>query len=275
MLIAQHFLSLLTAVALGCCYYVAFEKSVLKSCMVAGFCAVSSGQLLFAHTIMSEGLYTFLLVTAVLVLFLARDNKRVWLWGACAACLFLALTVRPVGQSAVIAFLLVIAINWRRFRKQTLVFVATFFSLLLMWCGINRVQKGFFGMSRLGPIALFGTTAHLLDPNSIDDNVIRSILTPIYAAPSSMMNEPNWVRFSPDGPVQALEKAGYADAKLDGVLNKLTLMAICHRPVQFMEEQLKNFCRFVWKSRQRSKVHSVKRIFGHGGIDALCEVGRK
>ncbi len=266
-LVAQHLVALATAVLLGVCHYFVFERSVWKSSLLAFVCAVSSGQILFAHTVMSEILYTFFLVAAVFLFFVAEKQGRWWLWAGCATCAFLSLFVRPVGQALAAPLILFLAKDWRRNKIGASVFAAVFVTLMVAWCGTNYFRKGFFGMSRLGGIAVFGTSAHLLDVDRVKDERVRSLLKPVYEKmPSSGRQDPNWVRFDKAGPVGALRNGGFTDEELDRTCKKLTMLAISHHPLVFLKDQASEFVRFVWQRSGAPKYIISKEFSVIGGL---------
>jgi hypothetical protein len=252
----QHFLLLSTGLLAAFLYYRVFYPSIITATLVFFFVSISPTALISAHSIMTETVYTWMACWGTLLLFLCLEKYRIGLWILLGVTVSLAIWIRPVGWSLAVACLTGLA-----FHRPRLAAVRGFLSFALSTAILtgaisfyNLSHHGFFGLAQFTGLPLIGPTAHLLDVDRIPDPQLRQILTPFYRDQTMKLNDWDWVRYAPDGPVQAIARADTYRQRLDWTLADLARLAIRQHPVRFLREQAVLFSDFIL---HRSAIPSI------------------
>lgn len=236
-MVVQHVLWVVTGTLAGLLYYRRFDRSPACAVLVAGLVAISPMGTVSAHAILTECLYTFMLVIATSTLLESTTDHRI-AW-AMVAGIALALTVwvRPTGLSL---FVWVALLGLRRWGRS--LGLAAF--ILLATCAYRLHADGFFGLDRFAGISLFGTTARFLDVRTLRDPALIAALKPSYDAHVERLANSNWVRYGVDGPVAALR--GTRDPiALNALLVRLSAKAVLSHPLGIALAQARAFIDFL------------------------------
>ena len=249
-LIAQHLLAMVTGLLAGVFYYRFLWPSFSGAACVAFLTSSLPLPLIYAHYVLTETLYTFLLLVVVYAVSGHRDRRvtadvRLGVWTT------LAILTRPVGRSLLGLLGVEPFLNARGAQawRTAALRLGSAGALLLLFACWNRAQAGFFGLDRMKNVALFTTAAHYLDADRIADPNVRALLTPIYARHAADMPDGSWVYAAADGPVKTLEQA-YAPNALNDVFGRLAWQAIRAHPWRFMADRLVIVFRFFWEAAE-------------------------
>ncbi len=247
-LIAQHSLALLSGFLSAFIYYRFIKNSLLSAAFVFFLSAALPVSVIFAHSILSETLYTFSLIFFVWLFLKAIENPSPlpsFLSGVCAAC---AALVRPVGRSLIAAGMLglIVLSRARRGAGQRWLFAALgAASVLLAVSEFNWKTHGFFGIDQMSGPALFCSTARYLDLAQISDEKVRAILKICHDRHSGKMADGEWLYGSKDGPIQQL-RGIYPEMSLYRLLNQLAWTAIQAHPFLFIADRFSLMVKFFW-----------------------------
>ena len=163
----QNMLSLLAT--LGLVYSVRRLRSTLALPATIAMCGFlgSSQVLIYDISLLSDSLYTSMILLSLAALFLAFASDRTAWFALASAGMALAILVRPAGAYfAVIYGLLLVFLLWNRFRlAAALAFAAPFPALLLGFCAYNLATIGQFVISPFAEANLAGATALFWEPD--------------------------------------------------------------------------------------------------------------
>jgi len=258
----QHLLWLLGALVAGLIFYNMFSKSSLGFVVVVFLVAVLPRGIVYAHSIMTEVLFTPIAWASVLLFLMAWKNGRIVASIAAGIAMGIALLIRPTGQAWVVALLLASLLSWIR-HPGALRIIAGFASGLLLVLGpisiYNYRLHGYVGTANFTGQNLYGGLAPFLDPSRVDDPRLRDILLPFTKPPlKEKMKSPGWVRYAPNGPVTAISKIVPNAAERDHLLLRLGLAAATHHPLQILWDQGSQFVRFYFLSCRHPTVGLTK-----------------
>lgn len=251
-LVIQHILHLLTASVIGFIYFRFFNSS-LKIAVIIGFIsAVLARPLVYAHTFMSDNFFAFLFIIALAFFLIATQRNSLLLWILTGFSVALAFMVRPAAWALFASLALG---TWvlveKKYRMRSFgTFIGTVTLLLFSFSGINWVRTGYFGLCRLGPITLFGSTAYLLSPETIANETVREVLRKIYKKDLGRFGDQNWVMYNPEGPAEALRKLKMSQ-DLDQVLSELSRQTLLEHPIRYSFDQFKMLVRFLFEGPKR------------------------
>lgn len=263
----QHLLWLGAAFVTARLYQVGFRRSPGESAVVFLLTAVLPRGVVYAHSVLSETVFTFLALSGLYLFVRARASGPTNVWGWSGALAGAALLVRPTAWSWAIPMMGLSL--WRRTTRVSryvpfALFTTAFALVVVAMSLLNVPLRGFFGLARLGGAALFGTTAQYLDPSRISDGRVRDALSPIYAMEGSRerLRSPGWVRHDPAGPVETLRRLVPDAAHLDRLVGQLARQAILDRPFAFIGNQTRDIFEALFLGTRRppgrlSKEHSV------------------
>jgi hypothetical protein len=163
----QNVLSLLSAICLVYSVYRLRRPLALPATLaMCGF--VGSSQVLFYDiSLLSDSLYTSLVIFSVAFLILAFALERAALFSIASAAMAMAILVRPAGAyfAVIYAFILAFLLWTRRPRRAVLGFLAPFPALLLALCAYNDATIGQFTLTAFGEANLAGATALYWEPD--------------------------------------------------------------------------------------------------------------
>jgi hypothetical protein len=278
-LVVQHVLTLLMGACAALISYFHFRSS--RSLAGAVFFCASSFPLpaLYAHYILTEALYTFLLLGLVgLVLFTAAksDWRRWLLYGLGLGVLIL---VRPSGLGL---FPLLLAAWWLTppKKKAWKSFLAVVFGMAFVLIPValyNSRHHGFFGLDVMGGTALFCTTAGYLDIEKVQDARVREALAPFYKHHPDKMLKGDWVYSSPGSPFLTLHGM-YPQAERNRICLSLGLQAIRQHPVRFLIDRLKLLGTFFLRDGEVPLFYRIPEVVNHFvylGLDHFAQIGAK
>ncbi len=273
LLVVQHLLLLLIGVIAAVLVRRFFSRSLVAAFLVAGYVVFHPRLFIYAHSIMTEILYTAAVITSILLLYSAESKKHWALWAGAGLAAGAALLVRPVGWSLVPAF--VVWTLWagrtKNHFKGLAVMGGAWFAIVGSVMMFNFLFKGFFGLCRIGSFALFGSYAFLLPLEKVPDMKVRQVLSPIYAARPPELRELNWVVYNSSGPVKALEKITENDNELADTVGSLTRLAITSHPLSVVQRIADRATRFVVHASRRPKYLFPKEYAYANGIIGLCQ----
>ena len=121
----------------------------------------SSQVLIYDISLLSDSLYTSMVLLEVGALFLAFSGERPAWFAVASAGMALAILIRPAGAYFAVIYAVVLAyMLWNRFRLSSVVgFAVPFPAILLGFCSYNRATIGQFVISPFGEANLAGATA--------------------------------------------------------------------------------------------------------------------
>jgi 4-amino-4-deoxy-L-arabinose transferase-like glycosyltransferase len=196
--------------------------------------------IVYAQSIMTETLYTFLLVTCVSLYFLAKRRNDLPTWMLLGVVLAASLLVRPVARGLVISLMafMFVGEQSRGTRRRAIAGLLTAFVILGMAGTLNYRYRGFFGTERFTGIPLFGQVGKYLEVEQIENVSERKLLSRFFLESyREKWEDPNWVRFSSDGPVAALTQSISSSQQVDAVLLRLSFKAVAGHPLRLLSDQ--------------------------------------
>lgn len=257
-LLVQHLISLLTAAGTAYICWKYFEATDQAAWLIFLLTALLPRHVVYSHTVMSEILYSGLLVLNVACVLQILRNNQLSYWVTLGVGLFLAMWVRQSGKSLVVATIIVLAVhqfksqqNW----KPMIVGCSIFVALWGAACALNLTTRGFWGLERYTGIPLYGTVAR-------------------YDHPEKEFADPNWVRFDPNGPVSSMRKT-IGEENLDSQLTQMSVDIIRRHPGIFFLDQAKAFFDFIFNRSGRPERLTDKQLSMQTGLSWYANVGKK
>lgn len=253
-LLIQHSFILLTGLTAGILYYRFLDRNLLRSTLVFFFTALLPRGVVYAHSIMSESPYCFLLILALMIFLYAVHYDRSWLWLLLGTVLFIGMALRPVGISNLAAIALSIPLylkGARQMRAYLLMFLSIgVLSGIVHW----KLPERAAGVRELAALEIFGMTAPWLDLEQIDDPVAKATLSPLFSQNPDKITDANWVRGIP---YLSLRTAKGLRRPVPQTLSHLAWLAIRSHPWQIFWAQVRTAGEFIFLySRRPQNLHS-------------------
>jgi 4-amino-4-deoxy-L-arabinose transferase-like glycosyltransferase len=274
----QHLLGVVTV---GLTYWLALLIFGRPAALLAGLLtACSSVLILHEHYILSEALFTQLLLAACLVVVLAlRRDRPAWYLGAGLA-LGLAVLARPVAQAALLAVPLVLVAQrgwWGAWRPGLLVLLGAGL-LMVPWMVRNRLAYGSFSTSGSGRFLSSRVVRHdrgylFYDPDTVQSyDALGQRARQIFQSEADARPE--------EGPIYSRYRAelGLSEAQADDLLRQISLEGIARQPLHYVQTSAAMFLDLFagdqkeellrWHLRERSQ----ERVMGQwasGGMRQL------
>jgi hypothetical protein len=165
--IVQNLLSLGSCLCLVCAVRRLRRALALPAALaLCGFLG-SSQVMIYDISLMSDSLYTSLLILCVASLVLAVASARAAAFSLVSALMALVVLVRPAGAYLAVVYAVVLAyLLWNRCRPRAILgFAAPFPAILLGFCAYNRATIGQFTISPFAEANLAGATALFWEPD--------------------------------------------------------------------------------------------------------------
>jgi hypothetical protein len=127
----------------------------------------SSQVLIYDISLLSDSLYTSMVLLVVAALFLGFEGDRAGWFTLSSAGMALAILVRPAGAYFAVIYAVILAyMLWNRFRSRAVLGMAAPFPLILLgFCAYNLATIGQFVISPFGEANLAGATALFWEPD--------------------------------------------------------------------------------------------------------------
>ena len=270
----QHLLGLATAV-LAWWTVRRVSGSDWLGLVPAAVVLLNGDALLLEHSVMSEALFTFLVVATIAAAVRALDAARPWAWLALAGALLGgAIWVRyaAVGLVGVLAIWALLV--FKPTRREGIAAAAAALVPVIVLVGLLVVlqgkQTGFYGLGESGGWALYSRVAGFADCTRFDPPAGTEQLcesTP----PEGRLN-PDWYGASRDSPaVRLFESPPNGDAELRSWAES----AIVAQPLDYAGEVLDDLALFVdeqpWTNRNVSLIGSRAVSFTLRSPDEHCD----
>ena len=272
--LAQHALGLITVVAT---YFLGRAMFGRLACTLAALAMALSGPLLiYEHYILAEPLFIPFLTVGLLLVVLALQRERAWLYFTGGVVLALAALSRPVGQALLPVAPLAILIHYRRLKPAIVpsaLVLAGFAIVLVPWLirgsfTSGRVSgAGAMGQSLVGRIIRHDEGFVLPSPDSPSpyaDNqkseVRRLILTQMGrdARPSAINH-------------RVREVYGLSETDADTAMRDVAVEVFRSQPERYVEGSLAKLRRLFVGEDERLRVHWATRKDGEMRDDWLDE----
>ncbi len=163
----QNLLSFLSALFLVHAVYRLHRALALPAAIaMCGF--LGSSQVLFYDiSLLSDSLYTSMVILVVASLLLAFASGRPGSFSLASALMAAAILVRPAGAYFAVIYVLIIGyLLWNRSARAAIVgFAAPFPAILLLFCAYNLATIGQFVISPFGEANIAGATALFWEPD--------------------------------------------------------------------------------------------------------------
>lgn len=269
----QHLLGLLTAVAL----YATLARITGRrwiAAIPALVVATSIDQLLLEHSVLTETLFTFLLVTGACCIALAPTVRRPTVALVAAGLLLgTAATVRTVALPLVVlgCLWLFVAVReaWktRALRAASLAVPAV--AVLLVYIVVQGVLADYWGLSRASGWALYTRVAPIADCGDFTPPAGTEALCedrPVFDPdPNVARSGPGYYQFI-GGP--AIETYGNPfqvglDPKVEDIEGRFARAVILNQPIDYLGEVLRDMGRYV------SDTFGFDRFYAGAGADEL------
>ena len=231
----QHLLGVVTV---GLTYWLALLIFGRPAALLAGLLtACSSVLILHEHYILSESLFTQLLLAACLLFVLAlRRDRPTWYVGAGLA-LGLAVLARPVAQAALLAVPLVLVAErgWRGAWRPGLLVLLGAGLLIVPWMVRNRLAYDSFSTSGSGRFLSSRVVRHdrgyvFYDPDQAQqDDALGQRARQIFQEEADARPE--------EGPIYSRYRAelGLSEAQADDLLRQISLEGIARQPLHYLQ----------------------------------------
>ena len=230
--------------------------------------------LLLEHSVMSETLFTFLVLATLAAAVAALDGARPWRWlvlaGALLGCAIWA-RYAAVGLVPVLAVWALVA--FRPVRRDGLAAAAAALLPVIVLVGLLVMlqgrQTGFYGLGETGGWALYSRVAGFADCTEFDPPPGTERLC--QASPEEERPHPDWYSYSEKSPaVQLSENAPIGDAEL----RSWAQSALVAQPFDYVGEVLGDLALFVdeqpWTNRDTSLIGSRVVSFTLRSPDEHC-----
>jgi hypothetical protein len=229
----------------------AFDGKWLLAALVFTLLALNSHLLFWEHFLMTEGSFHALFTLALCATALAILKPTIGRAAIAGALTAITVLIRP--QGLFLAPLMLLALIWSGWRlgrrKIVSVFGAAAVGLILLlggWSTRNFFVHGFFGLSNIGPLQIFGVSARWIDlesPRLAEDKALIADSIRLYR---SMPEDLGWAQYAPDGPAVIIaRKYGNDERRRDEVFNALAREAILHHPFAFIQRGLSTSYRMM------------------------------
>jgi len=233
-------LTLLSALAIGYVVRAFGGAWHLPAALAASFVVVHPQVLYWEHFVMTEGSFHAVFALALCAAALAIVRPTLGRAAVAGVLTALMILIRPQGLFLMPLLLLALAWSGRRLGRRKLLWmlaaaVAGPLFLLGGWSARNARVHGFFGLSNIGPLQLFGVSARWIElerPAYANDKVLIADSIRRYR---SMSDDIGYVQYAPDGPAVILARSyGNDERGRDAVYYGLAYEAILHHPFAFM-----------------------------------------
>ncbi|MFN0072326.1 MAG: ArnT family glycosyltransferase [Chloroflexota bacterium] len=234
----QHLLGVVTAgmvFAIGC-----LTAGPLLGFAAGLLFAVSSPQIIYEHYVITEPVFTFLLVGSVLSMIVAAQRDR-WVWYALAGLLLgLAALTRPVAQvllPLVPVYLWFTLRGWRRAAVGTLVVWAVVGMLLVPWTLRNQRAYGSAETTSTGRFLISRSVKHERNFVFYDEREApRPEESPQRLRARKIAQEVTNKRPAPGQVYQRVrDELGLTEPQTDALLRDIALEAILKNPALYLE----------------------------------------
>lgn len=251
---AHHLLGVLvTALA----YWLAAALFGRVGGLVAGLLvAVNSPLLLYEHYVLSEPLFTLLLLVGCLATVLALQRDHVWLYVLAGALLGLAVLARPVAQAVLVAVPLAALAtrgSLRRAVAPTALIVGVALLVFVPWALRNKLVHGDLSLSGNGRFLSARVVKHdrgyvFYDPSSRTQYDARGLRARrIFQEEADERPE--------EGPIYSRfrQELGLSEAEADGLLREIALEGIRRDPLHYAATTLQMF-RGLFEGSQKEEL---------------------
>jgi len=268
--VLQTVILFVTGVVVGWLTY-EFVKNSFIAMTVGALVVVWPRAMIYAHTLLSDNLYTAVFSTTLLLFFVAQ--RKDWRWFALPGFLcFLSMFIRPVGYALTAA--LVLSFLWIRIDNRGRawgVFMAALLIPVSVWFLVNLSTRGLSGLTGENGEMLFSSSAYLLeldDPALSDD--VRTVLLPIYARPDTrprLWRDRAWLLYHPEGPTVALKQTHRFKTRGDRLLRELGGLAIRQHPFLYARGLADNLWGYIRNGSRRPEHLIPKHIALFRGVE--------
>jgi len=255
----QHLLALVTA-AIAWWTVRRISGSDWLGLIPAAVVLLNGDALLLEHSLMSETLFTFLVVATLAAAVLALDSPRPWAWLALAGALLGgAIWVRYAAIGLVPVLAIWALLVFKPIRRDGLAAAAAALVPVIVIVGLLVVlqgrQTGFYGLGESGGWALYSRVAGFADCREFDPPAGTERLC--QTNPKGERPNPDWYSYSPESPgVQMFGGPPNGDAEL----RSWARSAIVAQPFAYAGEVLDDLALFVdeqpWTNRDTSLIGS-------------------
>jgi hypothetical protein len=202
--------------------------------------ALSSPQLIYEHYVITEPVFTFVLVASVLTMIVAVKRDR-WQWYALAGLLIgVAALTRPVAQvliPLVPAYLWLVFRSWRRAAVGTLVIWGVTALMLLPWTLRNQREYGTAETTSTGRFLISRSVKH--ERNFVfyvDNEPVRPEESPSRRRARQIAQDVTDKRPAPGQVYQRVrDELALTEAQTDALLRDIALEAIRKDPALYLE----------------------------------------
>ena len=243
-------LNLLSAFAVAYVIRV-FGGKWLFAALVFTLLVLNSHLLFWEHFLMTEGSFHAFFTLALCATALAILKPTIGRAAIAGTLTAITVLIRPQGLFlAPLLLLALICSGWQFGRRKMLSLIgAASVGLILLlggWSARNLFVHGFFGLSNIGPLQIFGVSARRIDlesPLLAEDKALIADSIRLYR---SMPEDLGWVQYAPDGPAVIIaRKYGNDERRRDEVFNALAREAILHHPFAFIQRGLSTSYRML------------------------------
>jgi 4-amino-4-deoxy-L-arabinose transferase-like glycosyltransferase len=202
--------------------------------------ALSSPQLIYEHYVITEPVFTFLLVASVLAMVLAVKRDR-WGWYALAGLLLgVAALTRPVAQvliPLVPLYLWLVLRSWRRAAVGTVLVWGAMALLLLPWTLRNQREYGTAETTSTGRFLISRSVKHERNFVFYEDNEpVRPDESPLRRRARQIAQDVTEKRPAPGQVYQRVrDELKLTEAQTDALLRDIALEAIRKDPALYLE----------------------------------------
>jgi hypothetical protein len=223
----------------------------------AAFVLLNGDSLLLEHSLMSETVFTFLLVAMLAAAIAALDSRQPWRWLALAGVLLgAAIWVRYAAVGVVPVLVVWALVVYRPARAGLLAAGAVVVPVALLVGALvvaQGSQTGFYGLGETGGWALYSRVAGFADCERFDPPEGTEPLCE--STPPEQRRNPDWYGYNPDSP--AVRMFGGSPAG-DATLRAWAQRALVAQPLDYVAEVVDDLALFVdeesWTNRNYSLI---------------------
>lgn len=234
----QHLLGVATAVAVFALGAITVNRWVgLASGVLFG---LSSPQLIYEHYVITEPVFTFLLIATVLAIVVAARRDRWWLYAIAGLMLGLASLTRPVAQVLIPVlplYLLFVHRSWRRAAVGTAIVWVCVGVLLVPWTLRNQQEYGTVSTTGTGRFLISRSVKHERDFVFYQENEpIRPEEDPLRRRARQIAQDVTSKRPAPGQVYQRVrDELGLTEPQTDALLRDIALEAIRKDPGLYLQ----------------------------------------
>ena len=249
----QHGLVLAYSALTASIFYRYGKASLWQSFLIGFIISLIPRHVFYAHNILSEIPFTFLLVGCLFIFLYSLERKNPYFVILLGFLTLFAILFRPVALYLIMAFSMGYFISQKKHKKKNfaLIYLISSLFFLFTYCGFNHLQRGFFGLTQKNDDIVFATTCELMDVEKIENKVVQDALIPVFERYPDRMDDISWVMFGGDGPLTAIRQLGLPEAEREELVKSLAWDTIKRHPFLYATRFIKRVGRYLYHGSAR------------------------